>query len=79
MRDKTVRELSFLFVDNELDGEVLISFRQRVETCPDCARETRYARRFLTVVRERCSRESAPGQLRRSILEGLPHRRNQDR
>lgn len=78
MQDKSIRELSFLFVDNELEGELLVSFQQRVQTCPDCARETRYARRFLTVVRERCARETAPGQLRRSILDGLPHRRKQE-
>lgn len=67
-------ELVFLFVDNEMGSELLVAFRQHVDDCPPCARETRHARLFLTVLRERAGRCAAPRRLRNRILARLPHR-----
>ena len=70
---RKVREVVFLYADNEMEGELLISFREHVAICPECARETVYAERLITVVRKRCIRETAPDRLRRRILTSLRH------
>lgn len=69
-------ELVFLFADNEMGGELLIAFRRHVSACPHCAREARYARHFLTLLRERAARRSAPRGLRTKILASFSHRRD---
>ncbi len=69
-------ELVFLFADNEMGQELLISFRRHVSDCPHCAREARYARLFLTLLRERSVRRPAPRGLRTKILAAFPHRRD---
>lgn len=74
MENRSVRELAFLFIDKEMDAESLVAFRRRIQTCPECARETQYAEYFLTVVRSKCRRQPAPRQLRRRILDTLPSR-----
>ncbi|RMH15545.1 MAG: hypothetical protein D6696_20340 [Acidobacteria bacterium] len=71
MKVKSVRELAFLFVDNEMDRDTQVAFQARIRSCPECARETRYAQHFLTVVRQRCGRRSAPLTLRQRIHEVL--------
>jgi mycothiol system anti-sigma-R factor len=68
-------ELVFLFIDNEMGQELLISFRRHVSDCPHCAREAQHARFFLTLLRERAGRHQAPRALRTRILASLPHRR----
>lgn len=77
MATRSIRELAYLFVDNEMEPELMVTFSQRIEQCPITARETRNARRFLTVVRERCGRQPAPIQLRQRVLAIFPHRRPQ--
>lgn len=66
-----VRETVFLYADREMEGELLISFEQHVAICPECARQAVHAERLIMVVRKRCSRETAPEQLRRRILTSL--------
>lgn len=73
---KEVHERLFLFVDNELQEEFLISFQDHVATCPCCARQMVYTRKLLWLVRERCARCTAPRNLRHRILTSLPHRRS---
>jgi hypothetical protein len=68
MQDKSLRELAFLFLDNEMDSENRVSFRARIECCNETQQETQYCLRLLTVVREHCPRQHAPPQLRRRIL-----------
>ena len=68
MNCKEVQEAVFLFTDNELDRDLLISFRQHLELCPECARQIDYTRKLLTVFRSRCCREAAPARLRLRIL-----------
>lgn len=68
-------EMVFLFVDNEMGQEMLVAYKRHVSDCPHCARQARYARLFLTVVRQRAVRRPAPRGLRSKILAGLPHRR----
>jgi mycothiol system anti-sigma-R factor len=65
---RSFRESIFLFTDNELEHELVTSFREHSDRCPDCARRADYTRRLLTLVRERCCRQSAPPQLRIRIL-----------
>jgi mycothiol system anti-sigma-R factor len=75
MNCRKVREFVFLYTDNEMDGELLASFRDHVLVCPECAKRTRHAETFVMIVRRKCVRESAPSELRRRILTSLPHRR----
>lgn len=70
---RKVREVVFVYADNEMEGDLLISFQQHVAICPDCARRTVYAERLITVVRKRCVKEVAPERLRQRILIGLRH------
>ena len=76
---RKVREVVFVYADNEMEGELLISFRQHVAICPECARQTVFAERLVMVVRQRCVRALAPEQLRRRILTGLRHYQAGDR
>ena len=68
---RKVREAVFLYADNEMEGELLILFREHVAICPECARRTTHAERLITVVRKRCVRAPAPEQLRQRILDSL--------
>lgn len=68
---RKVREVVFVYADKEMEGELLVSFEQHVSICPECARETVFAERLVTVVRKRCARALAPEQLRQRILTGL--------
>ena len=70
---RKVREVVFLYADNEMEGDLLISFREHVTICPECARQAVYAERLIMVVRKRCSRAVAPERLRRRILSSLRH------
>ena len=75
---KRVREVIFLFFDNEMDGDLLIHFQDHVERCPPCAHEIDHTRKLLFIVRERCIRCTAPDRLRHRILVSFPHRGNLD-
>jgi mycothiol system anti-sigma-R factor len=66
-----VRQVVFLYADNELDQTVLVSFRQHLDDCPACAREAEYTVRWLTLVRTRCCRSRAPESLRDRIQRAL--------
>ena len=70
---RKIREVVFAYADNEIEGELLFSFRQHVAICPDCARQTVFAERLVMIVRQRCIRAAAPEQLRRRILTDLRH------
>ena len=72
---KIREELVFLYADNEMGRELLVAFQRHVPLCPNCAREARFTRRLLTVVRERAVRWRAPRRLRAKILARMPHRR----
>jgi mycothiol system anti-sigma-R factor len=74
---REVSESLFLFVDNEMEADLLISFRDHVAGCPGCAKRMDYTRKFLWLVRERCGRCTASHDLRLRILTSLPHRRPQ--
>ena len=71
MNCRKVREVVFVYTDNEMEGELLISFRQHLAMCPECARQTVFAECLVMVVRQRCVRTLAPEQLRQRILTGL--------
>ena len=71
---KKIREMVFLFADDEMSQETLTAFETHVRFCPDCAEEARYARRLVSVVRQRTVRTSAPSALRARILSLMPHR-----
>lgn len=65
---RKVKETVFLFTDNEMEEQLLISFRRHLEGCPDCARHAEYVQRLITLVRQRCCRATAPPTLRVRIL-----------
>jgi mycothiol system anti-sigma-R factor len=67
-------EILFLYTDDELEHELVVRYRRHIGLCPECARRAAYTRRFLMVVRSRCTKASAPETLRRRILASLPHR-----
>lgn len=77
MKCSKVREVVFLYTDNEMEEELLIAFREHLVICPECARRLDYTRRVLTVLRSRCARARAPERLRQRILTSLPHRREE--
>ena len=71
---KRVREVIFLFFDNEMDEDLLTPFRDHVSSCPPCASTIDYTRKLLILVRQRCVRCTAPDRLRHRILISMPHR-----
>lgn len=75
MECREVREVVFLYTDNEMGEELLISFRHHVAHCPRCAARIVRAETLVRVVRQRCSRAAAPERLRTRILTRSPHRR----
>jgi mycothiol system anti-sigma-R factor len=72
---KEVSESLFLFVDNEMEVDLLTPFRDHMARCPGCAQRIDYTRKLLWLVRERCVRCTASQDLRVRILTSLPHRR----
>jgi len=72
---KRVREVIFLFFDNEMDDELLTPFQDHVSHCGHCAHTMVYTRKLLLIVRQRCVRCTAPERLRHRILISMPHRR----
>lgn len=73
---RKAQEVVFLYTDNEMGEELLISFRSHMEICPHCAQYIRKAERLIMLVRKRCGREGAPARLRQRILTSFPHRRD---
>lgn len=69
-----VREVMFLFIDQEMEEREVGPFQEHVELCPPCARAMGYTRKLLILVRERCVRHAAPTHLRQRILVSFPHR-----
>ena len=74
MECREVREVVFLYTDNEMGDELLVSFRRHVEICPRCAARISRAGTLVRIVRQRCVRTVAPERLRHRILMGFPHR-----
>ncbi len=73
---RKVREVLFLYTDNEMEEELLISFKEHMDHCPGCAKRITRTERMLLIVRKRCARRSAPARLRERILTSSPHRRD---
>ena len=68
MQDKSLRELAYLFLDDEMDAETKQVFRTRIECCLETKATTSYCRELLTLVRQRCPRRPAPRQLRQRVI-----------
>ncbi len=66
-----IREMVFLYYDNELDRATMLSFYRHAERCPECWRRVGYTTRLLTSVTLRLRRNSAPNALRDRILSVL--------
>jgi len=75
MECREVREVVFLYTDNEMEDDLLVVFRSHVAGCPRCADRILRAQMFLRVVRQRSPRLPAPERLRSRILTSLPKRR----
>lgn len=74
---KRVSEVIYLFVDNEMEEDLLAPFKDHLERCPECAAHTNHAQKVIFIVRERCVRCCAPDRLRLRILTSMPHRRQE--
>ena len=74
MECREVREIVFLYTDNEMEDELLVSFRRHLAKCPRCAARIVRAERLVSIVRKRCVRATAPDRLRLRILANFPHR-----
>lgn len=79
MNCERVNEVLFLFVDNEMEEDLIDPFRDHTNICPNCTRRVNYTRRFLLLVRQCCARQSAPERLRLRILSSMPHRKAAER
>ncbi len=71
---KRAKQVIFLYIDNEMEDELHLDFREHVSLCPRCARRIAYTRQWLAVVRSSCAKKRAPERLRRRILTSLRHR-----
>jgi len=69
-----VRAAMYRVSDNEIEAELLLSFRQHLTFCPPCSRHFDHLSKFLAIVRGRCVRYEAPSTLRLRILASFPHR-----
>jgi mycothiol system anti-sigma-R factor len=75
MNCRRIREVIFLFTDNEAGEEIQIEVREHLHICPACAQQLDYTRKLLALLKSGCSGAAAPDRLRRRILTSLPHRR----
>lgn len=69
-----IHEAIYRANDNELEGELLLVFRQHLTFCPPCSARFGYVSRLLAIVRGRCGRYEAPPTLRIRILASFAHR-----
>jgi len=74
MNCEAVHAAMYQVSDNELEGELLLSFRQHLTICSTCSHRYGFVSRLLAIVRGRCCRYEAPTTLRMRILASLPHR-----
>jgi anti-sigma factor (TIGR02949 family) len=71
MECRRVRQIVFLYTDNEMGQELLVAFREHLELCPRCLQEVQAAQRLLALLRARCARRAAPEGLRLRIVRRL--------
>jgi mycothiol system anti-sigma-R factor len=71
---RQVKEVVFRYIDNEMDADLLLSFRNHVALCAKC-RQHVSGKEWVVIRVRRCRRTAAPVRLRRRILTSLPHRR----
>lgn len=71
MNCKRASEMMFLFCDDEMEDDLVSPFRHHLDGCGHCAQRMDYTRRFLGLLRSRCTRHSAPDSLRERILISL--------
>lgn len=76
---KIKEELVFLFIDQEMGRDLVISYKSHVSSCPECARQERSTAYFVSLLRRCNLRCEVPSRLRGKILSGLPHRRSDSR
>lgn len=65
----------YLSFDDEMEVGGREDFESHLEKCSPCARRRRFTGKFLVMIRRRTVRKKAPLELRRRILEALPHRK----
>lgn len=74
MECNRARELLFLIIDDEVDGEDAEALQSHLDDCAPCAQRVVFIRKLVMVVRERCVRRAAPERLRVRILDSLRQR-----
>ncbi len=75
MNCSRVRQIIFLYTDNEMEEGLLVAFEEHLVECPRCSRRIDYTQKLLALLRRSCVGTSAPERLRQRILTNLPHRR----
>lgn len=68
-----VRETMYLVSSHEGEDEVVVTLREHLVHCPECATYYDYVVRLLTLVREQCCRVEAPRRLKIRIQQDLRH------
>lgn len=64
----------YLSFDGEMDAGGQESLEAHLAICSPCARRRKSTGEFLSFFRQRAVRMAAPANLKRRILQGLPHR-----
>ena len=69
-----IQEAIYLSFDNEIDAASRERLESHLASCSPCARRRNFTGNFLILLRRRVVRLAAPPELRRRILQSLPHR-----
>ena len=65
---KIKQEFIVLYGEDGAGRDLMLAIRRHVSVCPRCAEKAAHTRKIVTIVQERCTRESAPGELKERIL-----------
>ncbi len=71
---KKAHDCFYLFADDEMGEELLVTFRAHLGHCPECERRILYTRKLLSLVRRGCAKRPAPKKLRIRILAHIAER-----
>ena len=75
---KKAQDCFYLFADDEMEEELLVTFRAHLGCCPECERKIVYTRKLLELVRKSCTSQPAPEWLRVRIRARLSGRYSED-
>ncbi len=68
MNCKDCEERLYAFLDTELSPAELAAVRAHLDGCDDCGAEELFEARFLEQLRDCCTSDVAPAELRRRVI-----------